>query len=108
MQRRDFLGFSLAAAGLVFAPKLGRWHRQGSGLFVPTGPVEYYINEVLCATQPRGEMTNVFYPPVSGLVTVKQGGRPIAMCWHPDGIVISKGDTLTIDWRPGPSFVPWG
>lgn len=35
MKRRDFLGFSLAAAGLVFAPKFGRWHRQGSGLLVP-------------------------------------------------------------------------
>lgn len=32
MNRRDFLGI---ATGLVFAPKFGRWYRQGSGLIVP-------------------------------------------------------------------------
>lgn len=37
MNRRGFLGMSLAAAGMVFAPKFGRWHRQGSGLLVPDG-----------------------------------------------------------------------
>ena len=37
MNRRDFMGLSLAAAGMVFAPKFGRWHRQGSGLLIPDG-----------------------------------------------------------------------
>ena len=108
MKRRDFLGFSLAAAGLVFAPKLGRWHRQGSGLFVPTGPVEFYVNGRLYARQPLGATDNVFIMPESGLVTVKHGGRLVGIRWYPHGISMANGDTLTIDWRPGPSFVPWG
>ena len=37
MNRRGFLGMSLAAAGMVFVPRFGRWHRQGSGLYIPTG-----------------------------------------------------------------------
>lgn len=32
MDRRNFLGI---LGGLVVAPQFGRWHRQGSGLFVP-------------------------------------------------------------------------
>ena len=35
MNRRLFLGFSLAAVGGVFVPKYGRWYRQGSGVLVP-------------------------------------------------------------------------
>lgn len=32
MERRHFLGFTLAAAGTVFVPNYGRWFREGSGL----------------------------------------------------------------------------
>lgn len=43
MNRRGFLGMSLAAAGMVFAPKFGRWHRQGSGLLVPKPGTTWYV-----------------------------------------------------------------
>lgn len=35
MNRRTFAGLTLAAIGGVFAPRFGRWYRQGSGLLVP-------------------------------------------------------------------------
>lgn len=36
MNRRDFVGI---AAASIFAPRFGRWYRQGSGLMVPEPPV---------------------------------------------------------------------
>lgn len=38
MNRRWFLGASLAVVGSVFVPKYERWYRQGSGLLVPRAP----------------------------------------------------------------------
>jgi|GEM_PF-3976479 len=35
MNRRWFLGASLAAVGSVFVPQYGGWYRAGSGLLVP-------------------------------------------------------------------------
>lgn len=35
MNRRGFLGFSLAAVGGIFVPKYAGWFRQGSGIIVP-------------------------------------------------------------------------
>ena len=34
MNRRGFLGLSLAAVGGIFVPKYDKWYRQGSGLLV--------------------------------------------------------------------------
>lgn len=39
MNRRGFLGFSLAAVGGIFVPKYAGWFRQGSGIVVPEWPV---------------------------------------------------------------------
>ena len=35
MNRRLFLGSSLAAGLSIFVPKYGQWYRQGSGILVP-------------------------------------------------------------------------
>lgn len=35
MNRRWFVGASLAAVGSIFVPKYEGWYRQGSGLLVP-------------------------------------------------------------------------
>lgn len=39
MNRRWFLGASLAAVGSVLVPKYGGWYRQGSGVLVPQAVV---------------------------------------------------------------------
>ena len=41
MNRRWFLGASLAAVGSVFVPQYGGWYRAGSGLLVPTSTAIY-------------------------------------------------------------------
>jgi len=38
MNRRGFLGFSLAAVGGIFIPRYDKGYRQGSGLLVASGP----------------------------------------------------------------------
>ena len=41
MNRRSFVGFSLAAVGGIFVPRYGSCYRQGSGLLVPSRRLGY-------------------------------------------------------------------
>lgn len=76
MKRRDFVGFSLAAMGLAFAPKFGRWHRQGSGLLVPDQHVELQllVDGKVVETQVgrgHGEGWNQFTVPTTGFASFR-------------------------------------
>lgn len=125
MNRRGFLGLSLAAAGMVFAPKFGRWHRQGSGLLVPRPGNSWYvalytsdgkyhrIPAVVTETTLLGDGTAVvnladctWRPPLAVTVTRYAVGGDLSGLpvqtgpTHIErgGIALDLGSTLTFQW----------
>jgi hypothetical protein len=43
MNRRNFLGLTLAATGGIFVPQYGKWFRMGSGVLVPESSMATFI-----------------------------------------------------------------
>lgn len=91
MNRRAFLGI---AAASVFAPKFGRWYRQGSGLIVRDlqvaqpygirGAAPYYT-QTLTVTGKHGNMLTVAEPIRQDLLA------------RPHSLIVVNGT----DFRPG-------
>lgn len=125
MNRRGFLGLSLAAAGMVFAPKFGRWHRQGSGLLVPRPGNSWYVtlytsdgkyhripavvtettllgdgtavvNLADCTWRPPHAVTVTRYAVGGDLSGLPVQARPSRFTRGPASL--QTGDTLTIQW----------
>lgn len=51
MNRRGFLGYSLAAVGGIFVPQAGRWYRKGFGLLQPE-PEEIVLTHMMVGFGP--------------------------------------------------------
>ena len=83
LDRRRFLGMSLAAVGGIFVPKYDKWFRQGSGLLTPSPP------QVIGMLGPEWDVGNTLminYGPqlcritavdhVRGIITIEWDTRP--------------------------------
>lgn len=95
IERRQFLGWSLAAVGGIFVPRWGRWYRPNRiwSANLPLG-VQYSGQRIVAYVNPGGGLQAH-----ARVTACDQGRRIITMEWLPLE-VISAGEVL-------PEHHPW-